>query len=74
MLADDIGIIDHGALLEEESLAELEQKSNAYIRFAISDTAQAAKRFGAWICIIYIFHTRLQSASTQYGTAPWGKL
>ena len=28
MLADDIGIIDHGALLEEESLAELEQKSS----------------------------------------------
>lgn len=26
LLADDIGIIDHGALLEEESLAELEQK------------------------------------------------
>ena len=27
LLADDIGIIDHGALLEEESLAELEQKA-----------------------------------------------
>ena len=26
LLADDIGIIDHGALLEEESLADLEQK------------------------------------------------
>lgn len=26
LLADDIGIIDHGKLLEEESLAELEQK------------------------------------------------
>ena len=31
MLADDIGIIDHGALLEEESLAELEQKSSKHI-------------------------------------------
>ena len=27
LLADDIGIIDHGTLLEEESLSRLEQKS-----------------------------------------------
>ena len=33
LLADDIGIIDHGVLLEEESLAELEQKSSRHIRF-----------------------------------------
>ena len=39
LLADDIGIIDHGALLEEESLAELEQKSSKHIRFTLSDTA-----------------------------------
>ena len=38
-----IGIIDHGALLEEESLAELEQKSSKHIRFTLSDTAQAAR-------------------------------
>ena len=37
LLADDIGIIDHGALLEEESLAELEQKSSKHIRFTLSD-------------------------------------
>ena len=43
LLADDIGIIDHGALLEEESLAELEQKSSKHIRFTVSDTAQAAR-------------------------------
>ena len=43
LLADDIGIIDHGILLEEESLAELEQKSSKHIRFTISDTAQAAR-------------------------------
>ena len=43
LLADDIGIIDHGALLEEESLAELEQKSSKHIRFMLSDTAQAAR-------------------------------
>ena len=43
LLADDIGIIDHGALLEEESLAELEAKSSRHIRFVVSDTAQAAR-------------------------------
>ena len=43
LLADDIGIIDHGALLEEESLAELEAKSSKQICFTVSDTAQAAR-------------------------------
>ena len=43
LLADDIGIIDHGVLLEEESLAELEAKSGRHIRFTVSDTAQAAR-------------------------------
>ncbi len=43
LLADDIGIIDKGVLLEEESLAELEQKNDKYIHFSISDTAQAAR-------------------------------
>lgn len=43
LLADDIGIIDHGLLLEEESLAELEEKNGKYIHFVVSDTAQAAR-------------------------------
>ena len=43
LLADDIGIINHGALLEEESLAELEQKSSKHIRFTLSDTAKGEK-------------------------------
>ena len=43
LLADDIGIIDHGALLEEESLAELKERSGKRILFKISDTAQAAR-------------------------------
>ena len=38
-----IGIIDHGALLEEESLAELEAKSSRHIRFTVSSTTQAAR-------------------------------
>ena len=43
LLADDIGIIDHGVLLEEESLVELEKKSSRHIHFTLSDTAQAAR-------------------------------
>lgn len=43
LLADDIGIIDHGILLEEESLAKLEQKSKKHIHFTLSNTAQAAR-------------------------------
>lgn len=43
LLADDIGIIDHGVLLEEESLANLEQKNNRYIHFEVSDSSKAAQ-------------------------------
>lgn len=41
LLADDIGIIDHGELLEEESLAELEKKNRHYIHFTVSDSKEA---------------------------------
>lgn len=43
LLADDIGIIDHGKLLEEESLKELEAKNAKFIYFFVSDAAQAAQ-------------------------------
>lgn len=42
LLADDIGIIDHGVLLEEESLKDLEQKNSKYIHFVLSDTKKAS--------------------------------
>ena len=42
LLADDIRIIDHGVLLEEESLAELEAKNGKYFRFTVSNAALAA--------------------------------
>ena len=57
LLADDIGIIDHGKLLEEESLAELEQKSSKHIRFTLSDTAQAAS------CLLYTSHEAVSQGS-----------
>lgn len=43
LLADDIGIIDHGILLEEDHLIELEQRNSKYIHFVVSDTVQAAR-------------------------------
>ena len=45
LLADDIGIIDNGVLLEEGRLAELEQKNSKHIHLIVSDTAQAARIF-----------------------------
>ena len=43
VLADDIGIIDNGTLLEEMSLDELEEKNKKYILFTVSETTQAAR-------------------------------
>ena len=43
LLADDIGIIDHGVLLEEESLEELERKNGKYFCFRVSDPKMAAR-------------------------------
>ena len=43
LLADDIGIIDHGVLLEEESLVELEQKNGKVLRFTVSNATVAAQ-------------------------------
>ncbi|NNJ30731.1 ABC transporter ATP-binding protein [Bacteroides xylanolyticus] len=43
LLADDIGIIDHGVLLEQESLVNLEEKNEKYLHFIISDPSQAAR-------------------------------
>ena len=42
LLADDIGIIDHGGLLEEESLEDLEAKNGKYFRFTVSNAVLAA--------------------------------
>lgn len=43
LLADDIGIIDHGVLLEEESLVELEQKNGKVLRLTVSNAPVAAQ-------------------------------
>ena len=43
LLADDIGIIDRGVVLEEESLKELEEKNAKYIHFITSNAKKAAQ-------------------------------
>ncbi|HDO9649560.1 TPA: ABC transporter ATP-binding protein, partial [Clostridioides difficile] len=40
LLADDIGIIDHGVLLEESSMSELEKKNSKYILLQVSDISR----------------------------------
>ena len=42
LLADDIGIIDHGLLLEENSRKELKKKNRKYILLQVSDVSKAA--------------------------------
>jgi len=41
LLADDIGIIDHGVLLEESSMEELKKKSGKYILLQLSEVSKA---------------------------------
>ena len=42
LLADDIGIIDHGVLLEESSMEELEKKNRKFILLQVSDVPKAS--------------------------------
>lgn len=42
LLADDIGIIDQGILLEESSMDELEKKNCKYIQLQVSDISKAS--------------------------------
>lgn len=41
LLADDIGIIDHGVLLEESSMEELQKRNSRYILLQVSDVPKA---------------------------------
>ncbi len=43
LLADDIGIIHEGNLLEESSMDELRKKNQKYVLFRVSSTATAAR-------------------------------
>lgn len=42
LLADDIGIIDNGVLLEESSMSELEKRNGKYILLQVSDIPKAS--------------------------------
>ena len=41
LLADDIGILDHGVLLEESSMEELQKRNSRYILLQVSDIPKA---------------------------------
>lgn len=41
LLADDIGIIEHGILLEESSMDELQRKNSKYILLQVSEVSKA---------------------------------
>lgn len=41
LLADDVGIIDQGKLLEESSMSELEKRNSKYIMLQVSDVSKA---------------------------------
>ena len=43
LVADDIGIIHEGNLLEESSMDELRKKNQKYVLFRVSSTATAAR-------------------------------
>ena len=60
MLADDIGIIDRGVLLEEESLKELEEKNAKFVHFIVSDAKKAAQFIGN------MFQTRNMQIADNY--------
>lgn len=47
LLADDIGIIDHGRLLEEESMEELERKNARFIHFGVTNAQKAGEILGS---------------------------
>lgn len=42
LLADDVGIIDHGTLLEESSMSELEKRNGKYMLLQVSDIPKAS--------------------------------
>ena len=74
LLADDIGIIDHGALLEEESLAELKQKA---VSIFVLRSLILHRRQGFWNAIsmktIFLYRTTTICACTTL-ICLWGKL
>jgi bacitracin transport system ATP-binding protein len=72
LLADDIGIIDHGVLLEENSMDELKRKNGRYILLQVSDVSKATlimeRQFGLKDYSVQDDHTlRLYDTSLDMG-------
>ncbi len=72
LLADDIGIIDNGVLLEESGMRELEEKNRKYILLQVSDIPKATlileRKFHLTDYSVQDDHTlRLYDASLDMG-------
>lgn len=75
VLADDIGIIDHGVLLEESSMEELQRRNSKYILLQVSDVPKALlileRQFGIQDCSVQdentlrIYDTTLDMAAVN---------
>lgn len=51
LLADDVGIIDHGVLLEESAMSELENKNRKFIQIQVSDVPKASLLLEQQFCV-----------------------
>lgn len=75
LLADDIGIIDHGVLLEENSMEELKKKNSKYVLLQVSDIPKASlvleQQFGITDysvhddCFLRIYNTSVDMAAVN---------
>ena len=61
MLADDIGIIDKGKLIEESSKEELSIKREKYIKLQVSDTDGVVKILIWKILLVKTFNSQVKS-------------
>lgn len=60
LLADDIGIIDHGVLLEESSMNELKKRNSKYILLQVSDVPKTS------LILEREFHTKDYSVQDEH--------
>lgn len=69
MLADDIGIIEHGVLLEEGTIKDLEKKSNKHILFKVSNPEYVSKLLSRYFDI-----SSCEVKTTGEIIIPWSNL
>ena len=68
LLADDIGIIDRGVLLEEESLKELEAKNAKFVHFIVSDASNRSYIFSIILTFFYTMFDYMLAYGGQFAS------